>query len=230
MDNGWIKIYRSILKHWIFDDPSYFRAWIIMLMTVNYEEKKTVINGQIIECKRGQSILSIESWVNIFGVSKKKGKWTYQKVRTFFDLLLSEGMITKENLIKTTRITICNYDSYQNVQQPLNNQITTKQQPNNNQITTTKERKELKKDKKYKNIDIPTFEIFMNYALENDMNINLNALELKYKSWVENGWNDGNNKPIKNWKSKLLNTIAYLPKNNVSLRKTAQAAKKDSDF
>lgn len=230
MDNGWIKIYRSILKHWIFDDPIYFRAWIIMLMTVNYEEKKTVINGQIIECKRGQSILSIESWVNIFGVSKKKGKWTYQKVRTFFDLLLSEGMITKENLIKTTRITICNYDSYQNVQQPLNNQITTKQQPNNNQITTTKERKELKKDKKYKNIDIPTFEIFMNYALENDMNINLNALELKYKSWVENGWNDGNNKPIKNWKSKLLNTIAYLPKNNVSLRKTAQAAKKDSDF
>jgi hypothetical protein len=211
MENGWIKLHRKILDHWIFNDPYYFRAWFIMLMTVNYEDKKTLINGQIVECKRGQSILSIESWVNLFGVSTKKGKWTYQKVRTFFDILQKDEMIIKENIIKTTRITICNYESYQNVQQVNNNKITTKQQPLNNQITTTKEGKEIKE---IKNKDIPTLDEFKNYIIQNDATINRQAIELKYKSWVQNDWKDGNNKPIKNWKSKALNIIPYLPKDN----------------
>jgi len=34
----------------------------------------------------------------------------------------------------------------------------------------------------------------------------------KYNSWFLNGWKDGNDKPIKNWKTKLLNTIPYLKK------------------
>ena len=29
-------------------------------------------------------------------------------------------------------------------------------------------------------------------------------------AWVENGWKDGNDKQIKNWKTKLTNTIPYL--------------------
>jgi hypothetical protein len=160
---GWIKLHRKVMDHWIFSDSHYFRGWIIILFTVNFEDKKVCINSQIIECKRGQSVLSLESWSDLFGHSKKSGSWTIQKVRTFFELLEKDLMITKENLIKTTRITVCNYDTYQDCQQPNNNQITTKQQPNNNQITikqqpnnnqitTTKERKELKNDKKEKNI------------------------------------------------------------------------------
>lgn len=206
---GWIKLHRKITEHWIFSNPHYFRAWVIMLFTVNYEPKKCLISGLLVECDRGQSVLSLESWVDLFGVSKKSGAWTFQKVRTFFDLLEQDGMITKENMIKTTRITICNYNTYQEVQQPSNNQVTTKQQPSNNQVTTTKERKEVKNDKK---IDIPTFEMFKIYVLENEKNISEKTIELKYKSWVENGWKDGNNKPIVNWKSKILNTIGYLPK------------------
>jgi hypothetical protein len=230
MDNGWIKIHRKILEHWIFSDPYYFRAWVIMLMTVNFEDKKVLINGQVIECNRGQSILSIETWVDMFGVSKKKGKWTYQKVRTFFNLLEGDGMIVKENIIKTTRITISNYDSYQNIQQPSNKMPTTKQQPSNKMPTTTKEREELKELKKEKNIDIPALSDFIDYALLNDKLINVEAVKLKYKAWVENDWKDGNNKDIKNWKSKILNTMAYMPKNGTQQRNTTQSAKKDSDF
>ena len=148
---GWIKLHRKTIEHWIFTNPNYFRAWVIMLFTVNYEPKKILINGLLIDCDRGQSLLSLESWVDLFGVSKKNGSWTFQKVRTFFDLLEQDGMITKENMIKTTRITICNYATYQDIQQPNNNQVTTKQQLDNNQITTTKESKEIKKDKNIKN-------------------------------------------------------------------------------
>jgi len=63
------------------------------------------------------------------------------------------------------------------------------------------------------NKNIPAFDDFKNYVLENEPNIDLKALELKYKSWIENDWKDGNNKPIKKWKSKILNTIQFLPKN-----------------
>jgi len=58
--------------------------------------------------------------------------------------------------------------------------------------------------------EIPYFEEFKKYALENKPNININSLELKYKSWVENGWKNGNGKEIKNWKSNLLNTLPYI--------------------
>jgi hypothetical protein len=39
------------------------------------------------------------------------------------------------------------------------------------------------------------------------------AAELKYDSWVLNNWKDGNDNPIKNWKSKVNNTIPYLTAN-----------------
>jgi hypothetical protein len=36
------------------------------------------------------------------------------------------------------------------------------------------------------------------------------SIQSKYESWVDNGWKDGNDKPIKNWKTKLKNTLPYL--------------------
>ena len=67
----------------------------------------------------------------------------------------------------------------------------------------------------------PSFDEFKNYAIENEPLLNLQALELKYKAWIANGWKDGNDKAIKNWKTKILNTIQYLPKNQKSTKKLA---------
>jgi len=36
------------------------------------------------------------------------------------------------------------------------------------------------------------------------------SLKSKFLSWEENNWKDGNNKPIKSWKSKIRNTIPFL--------------------
>lgn len=71
--------------------------------------------------------------------------------------------------------------------------------------------KEEDKDKnKKKIIEIPTFEDFKIYAIENKPEVCIKSLQLKYQSWVENEWKDGNNKKIVNWKSKLLNTLPYI--------------------
>jgi len=57
---------------------------------------------------------------------------------------------------------------------------------------------------------IPTFIEFRDYALQNKPLANIKDLKLKYDSWVANGWKDGNNKKIVNWKSKILNTLPFI--------------------
>lgn len=77
-----------------------------------------------------------------------------------------------------------------------------------------KEKDKEKHSKKLNKIDIPEFlEIseFVKSKIDYYPQIE-NSLKLKYESWKENGWKDGNDKKIVNWKTKVLNTIQYLAK------------------
>lgn len=77
------------------------------------------------------------------------------------------------------------------------------------------------RDNTTRRINIPAYEDFLNYSVAKKSNVCTMQLKLKYESWVENGWKDGNNKPIKNWKSKILNTLPYLGTQNNSGRTIA---------
>lgn len=103
---GWISLHRSIRDHWIWQDPNKLRWWLDILMSVNHEDAKVNVGFQLFECKRGQSVMSLQSWAKRWGVSK-------DTVRNFFVLLAKDGMIHTENMSKTTRLTVCNYDTYQ---------------------------------------------------------------------------------------------------------------------
>ena len=61
-------------------------------------------------------------------------------------------------------------------------------------------------------IYIPEFTEFLQFAIEQVSNIDKDEVKLKYESWKVNNWKDGNNKQIKNWKTKLLNTLPYISK------------------
>lgn len=191
---GWIRLHRKITQHWIYKNSDYIKAWICILITVNYEDKKVLIHGELIECKRSQSLLSLLSWAKLFGKN-----WTIQKVRTFFELLKSDLMITTEGLPKTTRLTVCNYDDYQSEQQTNNTQKTFKQQTDNTQITTTKEIKEVKK---IKNVFIkPTVEEIKQYCTERKNGINSQKF---FDSNEAKGWVIGKTKtPMKDWKAAI---------------------------
>jgi hypothetical protein len=62
----------------------------------------------------------------------------------------------------------------------------------------------------------PSIDEFLSFCkddmIKNGMNFSLYeySLKSKFSSWVENNWKDGNNKPIKSWKSKIRNTIPFL--------------------
>lgn len=105
-EQGWISLHRKVRDHWIWKNPRRFQWWLDMLLTVNHSDAKVLIGTTLIECKRGQSVRSLESWAKDWNVSKGA-------VRDFFKLLHGENMIFSENLKITTRITVCNYDNYQ---------------------------------------------------------------------------------------------------------------------
>ena len=140
---GWLKIHRQIRDHWIWDDPIKLRWWIDILLTVNHSDSKVNIGFELYECNRGQSILSLRSWGQRWKVSK-------DTVRNFFVLLEKDKMIQSESLKKTTRITVCNYDTYQcrlHDEQTDNRQITDRQQTQAHPNNKNKNNKNNKKGK-----------------------------------------------------------------------------------
>lgn len=144
---GWIQLHRQIRDHWIWNDPIKLRWWLDILLTVNHADTQVNVGMNLVECKRGQSVRSLLGWATRWGVSK-------DTVRSFFKLLLNDSMITTENLTKTTRLTVCNYDTYQGikhdeqtitVRQPYDNRPQT--DPNNNDNNEKKEIKDINRFK-----------------------------------------------------------------------------------
>ncbi|EOB7022581.1 TPA: DnaD domain-containing protein [Staphylococcus aureus] len=109
---GWISIDRSIQNHWLFKEKrtfSKFEAWIYLLMEVNHSKAKVPIGNQIVTVERGQRLTSILTLSDLFN-------WSRFKVKTFLDLLESDGMLEVKTTSKYTLITIVNYDFYQSEQ------------------------------------------------------------------------------------------------------------------
>lgn len=109
---GWISIDRSIQNHWLFKEKrtfSKFEAWIYLLMEANHSKAKVPIGNQIVTVERGQRLTSILTLSDLFN-------WSRFKVKTFLDLLESDGMLEVKTTSKYTLITFVNYDFYQSEQ------------------------------------------------------------------------------------------------------------------
>ncbi|PAI98102.1 DNA replication protein DnaD [Staphylococcus aureus] len=109
---GWISIDRSIQNHWLFKEKrtfSKFEAWIYLLMEANHSKAKVPIGNQIVTVERGQRLTSILTLSDLFN-------WSRFKVKTFLDLLESDGMLEVKTTSKYTLVTIVNYDFYQSEQ------------------------------------------------------------------------------------------------------------------
>ena len=103
--DGWIKLYRQIESHWIWNNSNYLRAWLWMILRANHKENKVLISNNLHIINRGEFITSISKMSEATNMS-------IQNVRTFLSLLESDSMINKESTSKLTKIYICNYDTY----------------------------------------------------------------------------------------------------------------------
>ena len=165
MAEGWIKLHRQIKEHWLWKSENRLKWWIDILLTVNHNDSKVLIKGTLIECKRGQSIRSLESWAKEWNVSKGA-------VRDFFKLLQSDQMLITESLQFTTRITVCKYEDYQTEVNTEKTQRKRKENAEETQALPKQEEKECKEEKELIKSDFLTkiiqtfqesyFEVFQN--------------------------------------------------------------------
>lgn len=219
MEIGWIKLHRSITNHWLYTEKrkfSKFEAWNDILLNVNFLPAKTIIKGKLININRGESIMSLETW-------GKRWSWDKSAVKRFLELLKKDNMIELKSETVTTRLTVCNYDTYQSKENEVDTQMKRRRNADETHVIPIEEEEERKEEKENKTI--PSIDDFVAYALERKSNINIENVKHKYEAWKLNGWKSqrGNKlSPILNWKSSLNNTIQYLgeQENNISLTST----------
>lgn len=187
---GWVKIYRDVQEHWIWKSNHRFKWWIDVLLTVNHTDTKILIRGQLIECKRGQSVMSLETWGKRWNVTKKT-------VKDFFELLQKDSMLVYENIQITTRITICNYDKYQC---GVNGEETdSKRTVNGNETEALPKQEGIRMIKNEKNVIPPTFEMVLKYCKERDSSVDSKT----FIDWnTAKGWKIGKDKMV-DWQAAI---------------------------
>lgn len=130
---GWIKVHRALLDHWCATEPEALSVWVRLLCEANFENKKSMINGCLIEVERGQLVFGLDAF------SKKSGV-SVAKLRRIISMLESDGMISRQKTSKYSLISIACYDKYQEDDR----QIAGKSQAKDNQIAAPKEVKNLR--------------------------------------------------------------------------------------
>ena len=219
---GWIKLHRS-LKDWEWwDDHNTTRLLVYLLASVNYEDKK----WKGTQIKAGSFITSWDKLSSECGL-------TIQEVRTAMKRLESCGEVVRKSTNKNQTISLVKWGKLQGESLTDNRPVTNKKQTSNKPVTTTKEGKEREEGKELppdpqnppskgktrkqpaaraQVLAPPEFSEFQSYALEHEPRIDLSSLRAKYDQWMENGWRDGFEKEIKNWKTKIRNTMPHLKK------------------
>lgn len=108
-DGGWIKLYRSIRSNWIWANGNerYAKWWMDLIMMVNHEPRKVLVNGNLITIGVGQRLTSIKKLSETWGASRNT-------VDKFLRLLVEDKMIeVQKSRTSGTSIKVLNYADYQ---------------------------------------------------------------------------------------------------------------------
>ena len=108
MGKGWIKTYRSITDHWVWQDNLRFKAWMDILLRANHKAKRVRFNKGFVDLKKGQTITSLQKLADSWLCCKD----TVSNILKEFE---SDGMITVNSDNHRTLITVVKYGDFQGV-------------------------------------------------------------------------------------------------------------------
>ena len=192
-----IKLNRSNDSFELLKDPASF-----MLLTLISIRAKRTDSFNVNNLKKGQALIG--DFRNI-GLTEA----TYRRAK---NTLTKNGLISIQTTNKGTIATLLNTSVFDININNTNGQTTDK--PTENQRTDNGQTTTNKKEKKDNNI--PTLNEFFDYC-KTIVEINFNqyefSLKSKYETWIADKWKDGHGSPIKNWKTKIKNTIPHLKPN-----------------
>lgn len=111
-DKGWVKLYRSIRDHWVYEDRLLYFIWLDLIMRANHKERKIVVKGKLIVLHPGQFWTSIRRLAVEWGLDK-------DTVSKKLKILQSDDMIYVDSRPRYgTMITVRNYGLYQGFSGP----------------------------------------------------------------------------------------------------------------
>jgi len=143
MQQGWIKLHRSLLDNFLWQEKRTFNkaeAWLDLLLRANFDQGTVMINGIKLNLEPGQFATTIVH------LSERWG-WSRTKVSSFLDTLAQEQMIAAKKTSKYTLLTILRWGFYQREEQGKSIKKATKEQEKSIKKAQTKNVKNIKNDK-----------------------------------------------------------------------------------
>ncbi|WP_117168851.1 DnaD domain-containing protein [Paraliobacillus sediminis] len=129
---GYIKLYRKMMKSQVWEDPNYLKLWMYCLMKASHKEHEILVGETMVNLKPGQFITGrkvITSELN----EGMKPKYR-QSESTWFRNLKSLEKLQMLNIKTTSKysvISIINWKHYQESEQQMNSKRTTNEQQMN---------------------------------------------------------------------------------------------------
>lgn len=165
MAEGWIKLYRNIQDHWIWQDSQKLKWWLDIILLANHKDNKFLLGNELMQLERGEHHTSELKLAERWGVSKTT-------VRRFLKLLEDDGMIELKKSKKGTTLKVSNYSDYQDfseeektIKKPQKNHKETIEEPQRNHtVYTNNNEKNDKNEKKYINNkeEVNPIEVYQN--------------------------------------------------------------------
>lgn len=191
MEQGFIKLHRSICDWEWYSDVNTQAVFIYLLLHANWEDSR--YRGHSVP--KGSLVTGRKAIAETLGISERN-------VRT----ALKHLKMTNEVTIKATNefsiITIVNWEKYQGydseVTNEMTNEVTNKRPTSDQQVTTYKEIKNIRNKENKNNIfSPPSLEDVQEYCKERNNNVDAETFISFYES---KGWMVGKNK-MKDWKA-----------------------------
>lgn len=146
---GYVKIFRKITEWGWHDDPNTFALWIHLLLGANWKDNLEWHGEKI---PRGTLITSTPKLMADVGLTERQ-------VRTSLDKLVKTGEIVRQTTNKWSKITICKYALYQDMEQDECQtnvrQAPDKRQTSDGQTSAIEESKKVIKKESKKSADEP---------------------------------------------------------------------------
>ena len=122
--DGWIKLHRQIEENELYFKEKFDKthAWIDLLLLATHKKREITIRGIELQLNPGDLIESQKALAN-------RWRWGNHTVIKFLKTLSSEGQIIQKLHHKITIISICNWNTYQNMEDKVTPQTTPQTTP-----------------------------------------------------------------------------------------------------
>lgn len=187
LENGFVKLHRSLLKWEWYDNANTMRLFIHLILTANIED----VQWREETIKRGSRVTSRRVLASELKISERE-------IRTAISHLESTGEVTSTTTNKYTIITVSNYEKFQQMtNKTASNRPSSDQQPTSNRPQYKKDKKD-KKEKEDRGAS-PTLSILQSFISENRLNVDAEKFFAYYERFH---WRDKNGRPV-DWRDKL---------------------------